>query len=445
MNLLYSKIVLIFVFISHIKPKLIIFMRINLASLFLTMYLFTTTTYAQKNLREAIIVSNNGDTTNGFIDIKEWVANPEFFSFATAKGAPLSRFSIGDIQYFNIKGVDEYIRYKVNVSMDEESLSSIGEKDTSFEVRTVFLKTLVKGKNVSLFSYTDHLKRRFYLLEKNDATPTELLNSVYILNGQLKEDRQYRSMLTSAAIKYITSEDNLLFQIDHAGFNAADIISICSRLNGKVESENTTKFDGKKSVAWRILAGVGINDGSLTMSGDNIFSGINSKPFYFPLALTAADLMITPEVGKIVLRSQLHITNYKTDGYVFKDFAQYTEEYFFKFKQLNIAFTPQLLYNLYNQKNLKWFLGAGAGFNFSSYPTNELKFVRKSSTNSGGFIDNYLQLKKFWMNLCFSTGVDINRMELAFVFLPKTSITRTLAYGLDNSSLQLHAAFYLKK
>jgi hypothetical protein len=195
-----------------------------------------------------------------------------------------------------------------------------------------------------------------------------------------------------------------------------------------------------------LFIGGGVNKGSLEITGTNMYSGINSHPFYYPVGAVGADYAFNPAVGKLILRGQLHVTGYKTDAYVFKDFSQYTEEYFFKFEQVNIAFEPQLLYNIYNQKNLKWFVSAGVGLNFSSYPLNEQKAYRKSSTNAEVIDENYIKsIKNFWMNGCLSSGVDFNRTELSLLFFPKAAITNTAGWGIDNSSLQLRLSFYLKK
>jgi hypothetical protein len=182
------------------------------------------------------------------------------------------------------------------------------------------------------------------------------------------------------------------------------------------------------------------------MGGANIFTGINSHPFYHPLANIGADFAINPAVGRLRLRAQLNVAGYKTDAYVFKDFTQYTEEYFLKFRQVNIALEPQVFYNLYNRQKFKWFISGGTGLNFSDYPLNEERFVRKSSTNSEAINDNYMiGLQKFWINGCLSAGIDVNRLEFSFEYFPPVSITRTTYYGLDNSSLQLRLNYYIKR
>jgi len=401
---------------------------------------------AQKNLKEAVAVFNNTDTTRGFIDYGEWLTNPSSILFTPDRNTAVKRFGVNDLSYFEVIGVGRYQRYTVSVSLDDETVSAFSIKDTSSETRAVFLKILQKGKNVTLFSYRDDLKRRLYILSGNETAPMELLNSVYMLNGQIKEEKQYRSVLLNAASKYLPGDGTVISQVNDAGYYADVIEDICLKLNGIDKNNFAASTKTHSRPGWRLFAGGGINHGTLKMSGSNMFTGKNTYPFYAPVADIGADLVINPAAGKLIVRGQLQVTGYKTDGYNFVDYAQYTEQYTFTFRQVNIAFEPQLLYNLYNQKNLKWFLSAGIGFNFSSYPVNDMKFLRTSSTNSEAENNNYLPFtKKFWMNGCFTTGIDISRLELSFLFYPPSSITQTTTFGLSNSSLQLRLNYYIKK
>jgi len=430
-------------------------MFVKLASFICALSILSVSAYAQKNLKEAVVVFNGADTIKGFIDYKEWSSNPTFILFTAGTDKPTKRYEINDVSYFNVIGLEQYKRYTVKVSLDEATLSALGEKDTSSEIRTVFLKALVKGNNVSLFSYKDKVKGRFYLQEAGETTPVELLNTMYLLNQAVREEKQYRNTLRDLAIKYLPGNDNIVQQINDAGYYANEIESICIKLNGTADSNltTTTFLPGAfrdpvahpKQQAFRVFVGAGINDGALKFDGITNYNS-NSYPFYTPVIDAGFDVIIKPEVGRIVLRGQLHYTNYKTDASTFYNFNQYTETFTFKLKQTNIQFAPQLLYNLYNQKQLKWFVGAGAGFNFSSYPLNQQTYVRASSTNTEDVNNNYLSsAKPFWINGCFSTGVDFNRLEVSAVYYPKASITKLVGNGVDNTSLQLRLNFFLLK
>lgn len=418
-------------------------------------FVLSITVSAQKNLKDATVVFNGTDTTKGYIDYKEWTANPSSILFTPDKSKPTTRYEVNDVSYFNVLGLEQFKRYTVSVSLDEAMMSNLGDKDTSTEMRTVFLKVLAKGNNVSLFSYKDKTKGRFYILENGDATPTELLNSMYLLNQEVREERQYRSTLRNLAAKYQPANNSLVQQINNAGYYAGEIEAITLKLNGTTNNNlnngvnataGITNKAGANQIALRVFAGAGVNDGALKFVGIERYGNSNSSPFYVPVVDAGIDIIIKPEVGKLVLRGQLHVTNYKTDASVFYNFNQYTETFTYKLKQTNVQFAPQLLYNLYNENQLKWFVGAGAGLNFSSYPLNQQTYERKSSTNTEDIQDNFLPgMKSFWINGCLSTGVDFNRLELSLAYYPKASITKLTGNGVDNTSLQLCLNFFILK
>jgi len=106
-------------------------MTSRLCLLTLAFFCVLFTGYAQKNLKEAIIVSNQSDTIKGFIDYKERYKNPTAISFTTDKNAAPTRYTLNDLNYFYVSGLEEYKRYMVDVRQDKEALSTISEKDTS--------------------------------------------------------------------------------------------------------------------------------------------------------------------------------------------------------------------------------------------------------------------------------------------------------------------------
>lgn len=402
--------------------------------------------FTQKKIKDGFVVLNNGDTARGYLEYKEWYTNPISVLFTKNLNEAGVRYSTNEIIYFEYNGMGLYQRFTVGVSLDNESLSNFSVKDTSSTVRTVFLKILQKGSNVTLFSYRDELKRRFYILEHDATTPVELLNSIYMQNGQVKEEKQYRTVLNRLVSKYLSGDINMFNQVNNSGYNNGAIENICLKLNGGIKKEIVKPTSVKGQSRFRFFVGGGIGQNNLKMHGDNRFAGLTSGPFTFPVVDAGADYAFNPIVGRLRLRLQMHVTRYKTNAYVFKDFQQYTEEYYFRFKQTNVVFEPQVLYNIYNQKNLKWYISAGPGLNFSTYPLNEQYAIRKSSTNSEVTDNNYMKsLQKFWVNGCFSTGVDFHRIELGVVYFTKASVTQTPGFGLDNSSVQVRANFYIKK
>jgi len=422
-------------------------MSTKFAALLSLIFIYSLTASSQKNMKPARVVMSNSDTIAGLIDYGEWLNNPSSVLFTTDKNKPASRYGVNELSYFEVTGLEQFKRYTVRISLDNDAITTVAEKDTSSATRTVFLKILQTGKNLSLFSYRDELKRRLYLLDSKDSTPQELLNSVYMVNNQVNEEKQYRHNLLNAAARYLPGDGVIILQINNAGYYHDVIGEICSKINGIEPSAVSATVNPRSHPGWRFFIGAGINNGSLVMFGANLFTGQTTQPFYYPVGSLGADLVLNPASGKLIIRGQLQVTGYKTDAYHFVDYTQYTEQYVFKFRQVNIAFEPQLLYNLYNQKNLKWYVSAGIGFNFSKYPENSMNFTRTGAADTSKVAnDSYVQnLRSVWLNGFFTTGVDLRRLELSFHYFTKADVTQTPAYGLSNQSIQLRVSFYLKK
>ncbi|MBS1577343.1 MAG: hypothetical protein JST09_18750 [Bacteroidetes bacterium] len=412
-------------------------MNFRLSALTILIFSLPCLLAGQKNFSSARIVLNTNDTLQGFIDYKEWHTNPESVLFSKDKQGKGYFYHPGDISYFEITGREAYKRFRVSISMDPEAIGNLSEKDTTRKVDLVFLRVLKQGKNVSLFSYTDKLKRRYYILENNDTTPVELQNSVFLNDGQVVEEKQYRSVLKNIALKYKSTDDKIFDEINRAEYYQETMESICNQVNGVQELSPDSKPESKEA-RYRFFAGAGVNAGSLKFIGDNQFTGKTKSPFYYPLVDLGVDLFLKPSVGKLFLRAQVEVTAFKTTAYTFEQHFAYKDNYYFNFRQINVSVMPQLNYNFYNTSSFKWFVGAGGGFNFSFYPQNEQKFTREITSDTTIINNKYLNpLKKFWLNAVIRTGVVINRLETSFIFLPKSAITQLGNFELANSSLQL--------
>lgn len=418
----------------------------KILTLITTSLLFSSFIVAQKNFRDGLIVLNNQDTVKGLIDYREWYKNPVSISFKSSEKTELKRFRVSDISYFEVTGQERYQRFNVRISMDNEAIGNISDKDTSGKVDDVFLKIIQTGKNVTLFSYADELKRRLYILQNDETIPVELQNSVYMVDGQVKEEKQYRPLLLNIISRYLPGDGTTISLINDGSYSYGTVEEVCRRINGLTKENNPQQAKSRGSRI-RLFAGVGINNGNLKMTNGNMYAGQTSGPFYFPVVQGGFDFFINPSVRRFYLRGQLQFTRYKTDAYILRDFTQYREKYYFWFKQTNVTFLPQLVFNVYNQESFKWFLAAGAGFNFSSYPLNEQKAIRESSTDTDVVINTkYLDpVKKFWMNLCFRSGVSIKNLEISFLYFPKSAVSGYAGFALNNSSAQLQLNYLFKR
>ncbi|TKK69224.1 hypothetical protein FC093_07865 [Ilyomonas limi] len=405
------------------------------------------TSYAQKNMKEGFVVLNSGDTLKGFIDYREWYKNPGSILFGVANAGDMRRYKLKDITCFAVDGSEMYQRYYVKMSMDRILMGNIGEKDTSSRMDTVFLKVLQTGNKVTLFSYSDDVKKRLYILPANETIPVELQNSEYIVNGQVINEKEYRSVLLSIARNYMPDAADLQTFIYNQDYSQNNIMNICYKINGISPQAVVKQKEKNIPSRFRFFAGVGVNSGEISIGGNNHYAGKTAGATYGTIVDAGADILVNPSIGRLFLRSQLTASAYKTNAYTSVKYYEAKENYYLTFNQRNIALHEQLNYNLYNGHNLKWFVGAGVGVNFSSYPENEEKFIREGLGDTTSSInDKYVvTIKNFWLNTALRSGFTIKNLDVALAYYPKTSLSQNSVIGVYNSSLQLQVNYVFFK
>ncbi|HEX5152360.1 MAG TPA: hypothetical protein VFW07_12990 [Parafilimonas sp.] len=399
----------------------------------------------QKNLTPGYIVDNKNDTTNGFIDYREWYKNPESILFTSSKEKGLQKFLITDVSNFSISGKEQYKRYSVNISMARNNVSDIGGRDTAQRKDTVWLKVLLAGKNVQLFSYADDIKSRLYVLSSDEAVPVELKNTEYLSDGQLVSEKEYKNILLANAKKYAPENISLKNKIYTTGFYKNDIIDICYTINGIDKDDIKTQAKKEKSNRFAFWAGIGMNKGQIEIQGDRHYAGSKSNTLS-PLFAGGFNILINPNTGRMFAGTDVSYTTYKADAFASVQYFASKESYYFKFKQANIALNETLNYNLYNGKSFKYFIGAGAGMNFSSYPLNQQIFVRETKSDTTTIINkNYFEFTKgFWLSGIIRTGISVKNVEASVSYIPGSTISSYKLHAMRNSSVRLQLNYLFK-
>ncbi|HVW96449.1 MAG TPA: hypothetical protein VHA56_10825 [Mucilaginibacter sp.] len=194
---------------------------------------------AQSHFRPGFVVSINGDTTRGLIDLRGWDQNPDAIKFKKDKNSPVQQFTVDDINYFSIDKIKSYIKYTGRISLDNINENHVLDfRDTTFKVASVFLRILQKGKYLALYSYSDAIKTRFYIGEQPDYKPTELVYRLYYdmdavteTHGRTVNEDTYMKQLYSLALKYNALTPSLQSDIEQAGYRQYYINQIVKAIN----------------------------------------------------------------------------------------------------------------------------------------------------------------------------------------------------------------------
>jgi len=352
--------------------------------------------YAQSNYRSGYVVNLKGDTLKGFIDFRDWDLSPTSIKFKTtaADNTP-QKFTNKEIVSFNVEGAS-FQKYSGPISTDIVDPNKIADgRDTTFRIDTVFIQVLQKGKNVSLYSYTDDIKTRFYIGEAPDYSIKELEYRLYYnnsgndVNGQkgiTVNENTYRRQLFALANKYRVLDDNLTQFLQKADYSKSDILRVVSKINNLSESEYEQKYSEHSKTNFYI--GAGLNIFSASPRYKNTLIGYPSATSVGPEFLVGINLIPNPKSDKVELRGEFLIAEYN----------------YASINLLAISFAPQCIYNFYHAENLKIFLGAGFLLSYDKY--NNPDFANKVNNaimfKAGVKLHNKLEL--FADIIAFSGG-----------------------------------------
>jgi len=339
---------------------------------------------AQSNYKPGYVIDLKGDTIKGFIDYQEWDRNPDTIKFRKTSDGRRFLYGANEIGFFNIDGVDEYKSFTVRISnaeVDPNKLEYL--KDTTFRTATVFLRVLQQGSKVALYSYTDKIKSRYYIGESPNFTPKELIFQTY-LNRDYENvadlDRRSRTItentfqrqLNDVALRVNESTDKLILYIHTLEYTEDNMLKIASKLNhiDKVSYEHSRN----KRPPYQWLVGVG-----LTFTNSEP-SGVREGNITLPTISGGISLFPNPNTRRLLFRFEIVLN----DG---------TYKYGTSYNILETSFVPQVIFNLYNGQDFKFFAGAGLSGDIYHYSDINQKtsassssFVAKAGAQLGGHI-----------------------------------------------------------
>lgn len=411
--------------------------------LILSFFFFGKSIYAQKNFTPGYIVKLNGDTVIGYIDQKEWFRNPSSILFSQSSGTQGEKLDSSSIKSFCVNNKALYRLYNVAISMNRVQVNELTVKDTSTRNETVFLKVIEDGKFLTFFSYTDNLKSHLYVLPQNEQVPIELRNTEYYYNGSIESDKEFISVLKSLSEKFVPGNTKLLQKIAVLEFYQSQIENIINAINGDDRKRKNEPASSNGKSAIQFWVGAGLNRTTLSIDGNSIYSGLTKKGSVVPLFSMGLDIYFNPDVRKTFLRTELIYTSAKTEAYNYKQYFAFKENYYLKVKQNNFSINESVHLNIYNNKKITYFVGVGAGANFSFYALNQQTFVRESSSDTTTTINpSYINFtRKLWLAGIVKTGICVGNVEVGLAYTTKSDVTNSQPFALTNTSLRLQVNY----
>ncbi|WP_293741798.1 outer membrane beta-barrel protein [uncultured Pedobacter sp.] len=395
--------------------------------------------FAQSNFKRGYIVNNNKDTIFGFIDYREQINNPISMTFKRTVSDDANVFGLKDLLGFEVEGMVSFKKYVVTISLSKTNKEdlSIGI-DTSNKIDAVFLKVLQSGENITLFSYQDNIKLRYYVLEKGNATPVELIRNLYY--------DPHNNSVSLVQNKYINQIQELLrrfnltrseSELKYLKFYNSDLIKMATFINNNKERP---KFSSA-----RFFVGTGVSISQARYKGTNELNSADARgnTSIMPMASVGVDLFFNPAVRKLIFRTELSFLTGKynlsvTSAEAAK--ALITHE----FNQSVINLTPQLVYNFYNTDKIKVFGGIGLGLNLASYNKNQR--TRLNTLNGETFSMAEVKLEKFYFSFPINAGVVLNkRVEFRLGASVPEAISDYLGFKLEIQRYKLGVRYLFGK
>lgn len=389
---------------------------------------------AQSNYKEAYARSSTGDTLRGFINYREWFRSPEKVLFKQHPEDPDVLYLTSDnTTWYAVLGYESYTSYTVSISMNELQFDRLSdEADTTTVTKAVFLKELVRGDRLNLYSYTDNIKERFYILDKRQSIPSELLYRKTLKNMEEHDEAVYRKQLLLLATEYDALTTELDRRIQTAAYTRDELKRIVEKMNNKLEPALTQATEKHRKATF--FMGMGLNKSRVTYSGESLVTidGIDdmgrnkykqniTTEAYMPRFSAGMDHYLNPAVRRFAIRTEVAATPMKSTVHSYYKYNNYSDagiEYTYTLSVLSVSVIPQLLYNFYNTPNFKWYAGAGAAFNFVYTGKNSLhRQDVNQARNDEETTENFFPIRKYAMNTVVHTGVLVKqRVNLSFIW-----------------------------
>ena len=170
----------------------------SIASLFLFFSCFFTV-FAQENYLRGYLTLSNGDTSQGFIDYRNWSANPNRIYFKNNLNGTRKQYTPLQIKGFSVLD-EQYEGAIVSTEISPTSANELNfEPALKLRTDTTFLQTMIQGRK-SLYFYKNNLGTdQFYI--KNGANYELLIYKKHLENhnkaNYVVENEQYKEQLNA--------------------------------------------------------------------------------------------------------------------------------------------------------------------------------------------------------------------------------------------------------
>ncbi|MDR8393136.1 outer membrane beta-barrel protein [Aliifodinibius sp. S!AR15-10] len=345
--------------------------------------LITTQGIAQSNFVEGYIVSQDNDTTYGYIDFRGWIKNPRFIRFKRNKEMEEEEYTPSNLKSFHVDN-RFYVSRKVRIDSNPRSIGNLEDMPDS-RVDTVFLQELVRGET-SLFSYMDQ-ELHFYAAHDGRVHPLIHQVSKGNRNGQsiVMRNEEYIEQLKS-----LFKGCSAVLEIDNLRYSMKPMIELFERYNQHCTAPGVQYVHTQEKAKVSFTLQLGATRGQVSYNRHSFGSSTNLV-FDESLNLTLGatlNLLLPGNLGKWSATSELL---YRPMNYTYTTTGGNSSET--RTYQIGASY---LKLNILVRRHLRWdnvqpYLNAGVSNGFAFNTTNKgvSRYGDASSEIQPALLGNY--------------------------------------------------------
>ena len=373
--------------------------------------LFTShNTSAQDNYLPGIIITQQNDTLNGFINFKDWINSPDAIQFKVSETASTSEYPAEKVAYFSVANQQFFGRIttidKTPLKIEDMPRGPVRTLVTD----TIFLKVLLHSDSgLSLLFHRDDQGKAHFFYEENENL-TELILFKYYNPDLLSVATisEYKNQLL-----IVMGDCSALYdKIQNCNFTTNALVSIFKEYNScKGEKINYIYPKPKIEKLFGIFVGGSLtkitlqsNSGPDFAQADyNFGSGFRGGFFY--------DVDFAGERETVWLNNKIYFSRFKSDGLGFDTSSLRFEETEIQFDILDIGISTAITVQS-NSPHLKPFVFGGFGVSYSVINENRQIITQTNIyTNESTTLvtDNEILKRDFHNDILLGGGINLNK------------------------------------
>ncbi|UII19174.1 PorT family protein [Fulvivirga ligni] len=287
---------------------------------FITVLLSTSCLKAQKNYIPGSIVLNSGESTNGYINYRNWKINPKIIKFkkSLAPNTEEETYKPFEIEGFNVNN-EKYLSAIVETETSSSTFNKGFENSPQINIDkdTTFILQLLKGEKNLFVNVTEQGKENFYI--GNDKNPELLIYKKYYDKEKIKENKKFIGQLKL----YLNTCKEIDSKLNNTAYRQNSLFNLFEEFYQKCSDTQPSYSPDKKGKTLQFGLIGGLSSTNIVFK-DGKTDVLSSNSQYlektnFPASLDVTgglylEIILPRNRGKWSINNELIYSKYETDG-----------------------------------------------------------------------------------------------------------------------------------